>query len=149
MKTRPGRSTQSGVAIIEFALILPFLLLLTFTVTEFGRAIMQYDTLTKSVRQAARYLAMQTPGTKITEAKNLVVYGNTAGTGSPMLTGLTLANVPDPTWQNSVGAAPPIDTVTVQVTGYTFTTLVPVGPYGTVFGPFTFAPIAATLRSQP
>ena len=48
---------QKGVAIVEFALILPFLLLLTFITTEFGRAIWEYNTLTKSVRDAARYLS--------------------------------------------------------------------------------------------
>ena len=52
---------QKGVAIVEFALVLPFLLLLTFITTEFGRAIWEYNTLTKSVRDAARYLSIQTP----------------------------------------------------------------------------------------
>ena len=66
------------MAIVEFALILPFLLLLTFIATEFGRAIWQYNTLTKSVRDAARYLSIQTPGTQIAEARNLMVYGNLA-----------------------------------------------------------------------
>src|SRR5688500_11611226 len=92
---------QHGVALVEFALILPLLLLLTFITTEFGRAMYQYNTLAKSVRDSARYLSMQTPGTKMTEARNLVVYGNTAGTGTPLALGLTMAHVPNPTWQNA------------------------------------------------
>jgi len=78
---------QRGVALVEFALILPFLLLLSLITVEFGRAIWQYNTLTKSVRDAARYLSLQTPGTKMAQAKNLVVYGNLAGTGAPLARG--------------------------------------------------------------
>src|SRR5512133_4185192 len=80
---------QGGVALVEFALILPFLLLLSIITFEFGRAIWQYNTLTKSVRDAARYLSLQTPGTKITQARNLMVYGNLAGSGAPLALGLT------------------------------------------------------------
>lgn len=137
---------QRGVALLEFALVLPFLLVLTFIVTEFGRAMMQYDTLAKSARQAARYLSVQTPGTKIAEARNLVVYGNTAGTGSPLVPGLTLANVPDPTWQ-AAGSAPGITTVTVQIVGFTFTPLVN-GLYWASWGSLSFNNIVATMRSH-
>jgi Flp pilus assembly protein TadG len=35
------KSAQRGSAIVEFALLLPLLLLLTMTTTEFGRAIYQ------------------------------------------------------------------------------------------------------------
>src|SRR6476661_8250753 len=99
------RSRQHGVAIVEFALILPFLLLLTMLTTEFGRALYQYNILTKSVRDSARYLSMQTPGTHVAQARNLVVYGNTAGTGSPLALGLSATHVPTPTWQVS-GSSP-------------------------------------------
>ena len=58
---RGHEERQKGTAIVEFALVLPFLLLLTFITTEFGRAIWQYNTLAKSVRDAARYLSLQTP----------------------------------------------------------------------------------------
>src|SRR5687768_8127054 len=72
---------QHGVALVEFALILPFLLVLSIITFEFGRAIWQYNTLTKSVRDAARYLSLQTPGTKIAEARNLMVYGTPSFSG--------------------------------------------------------------------
>ncbi len=74
MKTQ---STQKGVALVEFALVLPLLLLLTFLATEFGRAMYEYNALTKVARDAVRYLSVQMPGTKITEARNLMVYGKT------------------------------------------------------------------------
>ena len=140
------KKRQVGAALVEFALILPLLLLLTFITTEFGRAMYQYNTLTKSVRDAVRYLSIQTPGTHTAEASNLIVYGNLAGTGTPLALGLSLANVPTPTWQSS-GSNPVIRTVTVQITGYTFNSFFP-SVFGMSFGNIPFTPISATMRSH-
>lgn len=140
------RKFQRGVAIVEFALLLPMLLLLLFIAVELGRALMEYNTVAKSVRDASRYLSIQLPGTKFTEARNLVVYGNIAGSGSPLLAGLNTGLVPDPTWQ-AAGTDPIITTVTVQVSGYTFTPQM-ASVFGMSLGPYTFAPIRATMRSH-
>jgi hypothetical protein len=136
---------QKGVALVEFALILPFLLLLSMITTEFGRAMYQYNTLTKSVRDASRYLSLQTPGTKIAEARNLMVYGNTAGTGAPLALGLMIehAVVLPP---QTAGTNPVINTVTVRIEGYTFNSLFP-SVFGISFGNIPFNPISATMRS--
>jgi hypothetical protein len=139
------KKRQVGAALVEFALILPLLLLLTFITTEFGRAMYQYNTLTKSVRDAVRYLSIQTPGTHLIEARNLMVYGNTAGTGTPLALGLTTSHVPDPTWQTA-GTNPVINTVTVRIQGYTFNSLFP-NVFGISFGNIPFNPISATMRS--
>jgi len=136
---------QRGTAIVELALAIPTLLLLTCIVTEFGRAIYQYGSITESVRDATRYLAIQTPDTHRTEARNLVVYGNTQGTGAPLALGLRTANVPDPTWQ-TIGSGPAINTVTVSVTGYTFIPLFP-SVFGTAFNNIIYGPISATMRA--
>lgn len=147
MSANPLKTKQTGVALVEFALILPLLLLLTFITTEYGRALYQYNTLTKSVRDAARYLSTQNPGdtTKYAIAKNLVVYGNPSGSGSPIVIGLTTALVPDPVWQ-SVGAAPVINVVTIRISGYTFTPLF-ASVFGVSFGNISYADISATMRS--
>ena len=150
------KNKQTGVALVEFALVLPLLLILTFIVTEYSRALYQYNTLTKSVRNAARYLSAQTPydTTKYSIAKNLVVYGNPAGSGTPLAFGLTTAQVPDPVWLPK-GAAPVINTVTIQVgygpagtaaQKYTFKPLV-TSVFGLNFDNLTFAPISATMRA--
>ena len=146
MKTR-----QSGAAIVEFALILPLLLLLTIITTEFGRAIYQYNTVVKSVRGATRYLSLQTQSTELTpntaaiaEATNLVVFGNLAGTGPAMVPGLETSNVATPTWK-TIGSNPPVNMVTIKVTGYTFHPLV-TNVFGTAFGDITFNDISATMR---
>lgn len=140
-----NRPRQRGVAIVEFALVLPMLLLLSAITTEFGRAMYQYNTLTKTVRDGARYLSMRAPNTSITETRNLIVYGNTAGTGTPLAPGLTTANVPTPVWQ-STGANPVINTVTVQINGYTFQSMFAT-VFGLPFGSITYANITATMRS--
>ena len=151
MKKTSGYS-ERGAALIELALITPFLLLLTFITTEFGRAMYEYNTVVKATRDAVRYLSVQTPGTHITEARNLMVYGNTAGTGAPLASGLSLSNVPADsccTWQ-SVGASPLINTVSVRISSYTFHSMFP-SVMGIVFadanGNIVFSDITATMRS--
>ena len=144
---------QRGAALIELALIMPLLLLLTFITTEFGRAMYEYNSVVKATRDAVRYLSVQTPGTHITETRNLMVFGNTAGTGTPLARGLSLTNVPAVgccTWQ-SAGADPVITTVTVRISGYTFHSLFP-SVTGVVFananGNIVFSDITATMRAQ-
>jgi Flp pilus assembly protein TadG len=48
------RGAESGNAVIEFALILPLLLLVVFGITEFGRALMTVNVLTSAAREGAR-----------------------------------------------------------------------------------------------
>lgn len=145
------KARQSGAAIVEFALVLPLLLILTFITTEFGRAIYQYNTIVKSLRGAARYLSVQTPSTAlmpntaaVTAATNLVVYGNAAGTGTPIVPDLEVSNVATPTWQTT-GSNPLVNTVTITVTGYTFHPLV-MNPFGVGLGDIAFNNISATMR---
>ena len=147
---------QNGVALVEFALVLPLLLILTFITTEFGRALYQYNTIAKSLRDASRYLSAQDPSiattdpTKITAAKNLVVYGNPAGGTTPLVLGLSTSHVPTPTWQFK-GSAPAINAVTIKVTGYKFRPLL-TGFFGLTFGDangdIPFGDISATMRGQ-
>jgi Flp pilus assembly protein TadG len=139
------RNRQRGVALVEFALVLPLLLLLSLVSTELGRAVYRYNTTAKAVRDAVRYLSVQTPGTHIAEARNLIVYGNVAGTGPMLDTALGAANVPAPTWQTT-GSNPLINTVTIRVTGYQFRPLV-TNMFGARFATMTFNDISATMRS--
>ena len=139
-------SRQRGTAIIEFALVLPLLVLMSILVVEIGRAMYQYNALAKSVRDAARYLSMQLPNTQVAEAKNLVVFGNPGGTGTPLLPGLNIAaHVPDPTWQDA-GADPVIHTVTIQVSNYSFQSMF-TNVFGVNFPALQFSAIQATMRS--
>ena len=53
---------QKGVAALELAIAVPVLLLLLLASAELGRAFYQYNTLTKSVRDGARYLSENSLG---------------------------------------------------------------------------------------
>ena len=140
MKTR-----QHGVALVEFAFVLPLLLVLSLTSAELGRAVYRYNTTAKAVRDAVRYLSVQTPGTHVADARNLILYGNEAGTGPLLDSALTAANVPAPTWQTA-GSGPLINTVTIRVSGYQFRPMI-ANMFGARFATFTFNDISATMRS--
>lgn len=49
---------ESGQSVIEFAVILPLLLILVFGITEFGRALMTANVLTQAAREGARMAAV-------------------------------------------------------------------------------------------
>jgi len=102
-----------GVQLAELAIVLPIFLLLFGATAEFGRYFYEYSTLAKASRVGARYLS-----------KNIVVYGNTAGTGTPILTGLTTANV-QVVRQGGVPAVP--ETVTIQITDFKHQPIVDLG----------------------
>ncbi len=92
------RSRMRGVAAVEFAIVLIPMILLATGVVEFGRAIYQYETLTKGTRDAARYLSLYLPTDSaypLAQAQCLVVYGSTTcGTaGTELVPGLTTSMV--------------------------------------------------------
>ena len=88
---------------IEMVAVTPLLLLLLVGVSELGNAFLQYNTLNKSVREAAREVVRTallgtTGNISLTdvlqaEGRNLVVYGNVAGLGQPRLPGLSTSHV--------------------------------------------------------
>ena len=94
---------QRGAVLVEMALVTPILLLLMLATAEITRAFIDHNTLTKATRNGVRYVAANAiQGTTgvvfvsaalMVETKNLVVYGNIAGTGAPVLLGLTPANI--------------------------------------------------------
>jgi Flp pilus assembly protein TadG len=52
--SRSRRRHRKGAQIIEFAIILPLFILLTFGIFEFGRAMMVVEILTNAAREGAR-----------------------------------------------------------------------------------------------
>ena len=57
LRTHLGQFRVSGQGLVEFALVLPLLLLLIFGLVEFGRLFQAWLTLEHAARQAARYAA--------------------------------------------------------------------------------------------
>lgn len=117
------RRDEQGVQLVEIAIVLPLLLMMFGAVAEFGRYFYEYTTLAKAARVGGRFMASKTLTSASNnwqlDAKELVVYGNTTGTGSPVLPGLTVANV-DLVFEGgtySGGTGVPA-TVTVRIINY-------------------------------
>lgn len=119
---------QHGLAMVELVIVTPILLLILLGVAEMGRALFQYNTLSKGVRDSARYYSTQVFNSNdIAGAKNLVNYGQTVG-GTQLLP--EIANVPDPV--TVIDATGTYVTVTAS---YTFTFL-PGNPLAGIVGLF-------------
>ena len=129
-KLRRFRCDERGTQLVELAVVLPIFLLMFAAVAEFGRFYYEYTTLAKGTRVGARFLATaRTNGLDDLAAKNLVVYGNTAGTGSPIISGLTTDNVTISRLNSAGiqqnGGVP--RTVGVQITTYKYTPIFNLG----------------------
>jgi Flp pilus assembly protein TadG len=100
-----GPGVQRGVAMVEFAITLPLLLLLLFGIAEFGRMLYQYNSLQQASRDAARYVAGQAwnatlgkvelSGNLLSQTKNVAVFGVPANPNGylAVVPGLTAADV--------------------------------------------------------
>jgi|tagenome__1003787_1003787.scaffolds.fasta_scaffold20374733_2 Flp pilus assembly protein TadG len=58
---RPGRgrfASESGIALVEFALVLPFLLLIIFAMVDLGKAVNYWNDETHLANSAARYASV-------------------------------------------------------------------------------------------
>ncbi|CAI8877691.1 TadE/TadG family type IV pilus assembly protein [Pseudomonas sp. IT-P4] len=123
-----SRQRQQGLAMVEFTLIMPVLLLLLLGFGEFGRMLYQYNLLLQASRDADRFVASQAwdstlgavamSSTLLTQTKNVAVYGVPANTGTAVVSGLTTGNV--------VVAAVGTDHVRVTIT-YTFCPVIGAG----------------------
>ena len=100
--TNNRKCKQRGVAAVEFAIILPVLLLLMLATAEIGRLLYQYNTLTKAVRDGARHASrpivdstgiVKVNAQLISDVKNLVVYGKKQGGGTPLLPGFSAGDI--------------------------------------------------------
>jgi Flp pilus assembly protein TadG len=151
LKNSPrGQRRQRGAAAVELGLLMVPVLILTFGVTEYGRAIFTYNAIDKATRDAARHMTSPNPN-RLTEAINLAVYGNIAGTGAPLAPDLTAANVVvcDPTSCAGTHAGVAtgsgvINLVSVSINNYVYNSIV------TYVAPATlnFSNISTTMRTQ-
>jgi Flp pilus assembly protein TadG len=106
-----------GAAAVEFALVLPLLLLVVCGIVDFGRAYSAQVSLTQAAREGARLAALGQPN----------VVSRTQGAASPLTgVGVTVTSCP----AGSTGT-----TDAVVVTSYTFSFVTPVGVLAGLFGP--------------
>lgn len=147
---------QKGVAAVELALLLIPLVLLVFGITELGRAIYQYNTIVKGVRDGTRYLTQYEPGnsSRIEEAKSLVVFGIISSncnqiTLVPLVPGLKcemvtvkdrLTSTDKAAYDHQKTGKGVVNLVGVEVNGFGFSSLAPF-----FISNFTFDPIQTTM----
>jgi len=114
--------SRKGNAMLEFAVASVILVPVFAGTFQFGYTLFVYNNLDTAVRGGARYASLRSydSATSIpssdfsTAVRNMVVYGNSAGTGHPIAPGLTVENVQIlPTMK---GAIP--ESITVQISGY-------------------------------
>ncbi|WP_434115200.1 TadE/TadG family type IV pilus assembly protein [Paraburkholderia caffeinilytica] len=148
---------MQGVVAVEFALVAIPLVILLLGIAEFGHMFYQYNTIDKSVRDAARLLSAYSPlqaDYPTASAQCLVVYGNTGCNGSPLIAGLQTSMVVVCDQINTSGctgqfknvqtdpSGDTINLVQVKVTGY---------PYAQITGFFNlgaliFGDISCVMR---
>jgi Flp pilus assembly protein TadG len=138
MKRGPlsGRRRDRGAAAVEFALILPLLMLLVFGIIDFGRALNAQITLTQAAREGARLDALG--------QSNAAVVSRT----QTAATGLNL-NAPNGSVTETQVCMPNAGaTADAQVTvSYQFSFITPVGAIAGLFGGSGFGgPITLTAQ---
>jgi Flp pilus assembly protein TadG len=119
-RARQKRGGERGAALVEFAIAATVLLALIFGVLELGRLLWVHNALTDATRRGARF-AVNQPAGAADDIKKMAVYGNTAGTGSPLVNDLTVDHVKVTHQSWGVGAG----TVTVEIENYDFRFVVP------------------------
>jgi len=162
------RTRGRGAVLVELALLLPLLLLLTLAAVEFSQAIAAYKVVVNQVRSAARHLSTKAPGTGYIEAECLLTHGSPSSakpcSSSALLPGflasgfsVTVADaVSAPTTHRSqrttadlsVTSATTINLVSVTASGYQHE-LHFAGFLSGVVGDatnLTFGPISMTMR---
>jgi len=72
-KLAPLIRRNRGQSVVEFALILPLLLLVLFGITEFGRAWMVSNTLTAAAREGCRLAVVTAPDSTLVTARVIQV----------------------------------------------------------------------------
>ena len=121
---------ERGVQLVELAIVLPIFMILFAATAEFGRYFYEYTTLAKAARLGARYLVTEKVNCdKANLARNLVVYGNTAGTGSRILPGLETSHVTvTPNDLDCAGTPQGVpESITVSISGFKHESLFNIG----------------------
>jgi hypothetical protein len=100
ISTRRRKQRQSGASLLETAMFLPILLLLLVGMIELAKVVIVYFSLQKTMYSIARYAGTAQGAnfcddndTVVTQIKNVVLTGTPEGEGTPLINGLTAAQV--------------------------------------------------------
>ena len=114
------KDNEKGATLVEFSIGITVFAMAMFAVLEFGRVWWAHNALTDAARRGARYAALHAESSSAA-VKNVVVYGNEAGTGNPMLPNLTT----DKVLVNYNGFGLNAGTVTVSIDAYQLQLVLP------------------------
>jgi Flp pilus assembly protein TadG len=114
------KDNERGATLVEFSLGITVFAMAMFAVLEFGRVLWAHNALTDAARRGARYAVLHAQADSAS-VKNMVVFGNAAGTGNPMLPNLTT----DKVLVNYDGFGLNEGTVTVSIDQYQFQLVLP------------------------
>lgn len=121
LRLKTCKENQRGSTLVEFSIGVTVFATAMFAVLNFGRALWTHNALSDAARRGARYATLHTEN-DMANVKNIVVYGNAAGTGEAILPNLSTGNV-DVTY---AGFGLNEGTVTVKITNYQFQMVIPI-----------------------
>ena len=114
-------SNERGTTLVEFSIAVTVFLTVMFGVVEFGRALWVHNALADAARRGARYATVH-KSSEADKVKNVVVFGNEDGTGTPTVPNLTTNNVS----VDYSGFGLNKGTVSVGITNYQFQFVIPI-----------------------
>ena len=91
-RLKKNRNNERGATLVEFSIGVLVFATAMFAVLEFGRVLWAHNALTDAARRGVRYATLHA-ATDVDQVKNVVVFGDAAGTGSPMLPNLAKEDV--------------------------------------------------------
>jgi Flp pilus assembly protein TadG len=129
MRINRFRRDDRGAAAVEFALVLPILVVLVFGVVDFGRALFAYNYLTSAVREGGRFAAVQNSASAQAAVRTRMIdyLGQLNSLALPAVPAAKITSVPD----NLVNPR----YITVTITDYE---LAPITPIPALLGISTF-----------
>lgn len=92
LRLKKNKDNERGATLVEFSIGVTVFAVAMFAVLEFSRLLWVHNALTDAARRGARYAVMHSEN-DVAAVKNVVVYGNAAGTGNAMLENLTTEDV--------------------------------------------------------
>jgi Flp pilus assembly protein TadG len=120
-----GLKSERGAALVEFALVVPFLMLIMCATIDFGLAVYTLNNLTAAVREGGRYAATMSPAPVANDPFVVDrVWGYIAGMNNGNTAAVNKATI-------SSTAPDGLGNITVRITNYQYR---PVTPLATAFG---------------
>ena len=125
-----------GQGLVEFALVMPILMILVFGIIDFGMGLRSYISLTNATREGARFAAVGNPAGAYPADCNGSTTNSVVGRVCVTIEGLRLADLETVTVEYPDGEAPG-NSVVVSA-DYTYNYITPLGRLVDVFSGGTF-----------